>query len=182
MKINDKVLVRINRVIKTDLSTVSQIFIDKKFICYALEPFDTGLTYKNSLNDIVDAKIKLKKENKSMAIVEGLFQIQFKISPTFSNKKIYTSGDFTTLKYLFNSDKGLYLPYIINLSHNNTLFHIGNFAKDTFGCVLPGLSFGKNCVYKSKDALFLLLKELDYIFGAGIKCECLIESGVIENE
>ena len=178
----NKILLKIKRFLKTDKTTISELHIENNFICYTLEPFDSELTYKNSKTEIIEVKRNIEKSGRKMAIVSGLYQIQFKISPTFSNKKIYASGDFTTLKYLFNSDKGLYLPYIINPSHNNTLFHIGNFAKDTFGCVLPGLSFGKNCVNNSKDALFLLLKGLDYIFGAGIKCECLIESGVIENE
>lgn len=172
----NKILLKIKRFLKTDKTTISELHIENNFICYTLEPFDSGLTYKNSKTEIIEVKRNIEKSGRKMAIVSGLYQIQFKISPTFSNKKIYTSGDFTTLKYLFNSDKGLYLPYIINPSHNNTLFHIGNFEKDTDGCVLPGLSFNKNSVSNSREALFILLKKLNDYLDKNINFECLIEN------
>jgi hypothetical protein len=108
-----------------------------------------------------------------MAIVKGLYQIQFKISPTYSNLKKYKSAQFNTLKNLY-TEKGLLLPYIINPSHADTLFHIGNFIKDTRGCVLPGKSFSENSVWSSADALFELLFELDNAVSKNIKVECEI--------
>lgn len=172
----NKILLKIKRFLKTDKTTISELHIENNFICYTLEPFDSGLTYKNSKTEIIEVKRNIEKSGRKMAIVSGLYQIQFRISPTFSKKSSYIKEPFTKLYNLYEAEEGLHFPYIINPSHCNTLFHIGNFEKDTDGCVLPGLSFNKNSVSNSRDALFILLKKLNDYLDKNINFECLIEN------
>ena len=49
------------------------------------------------------------------------------------------------------------------------LFHIGNTAKDTRGCILVGLSREQNRVNNSKLAMDLLIKEILNLGGENIK-------------
>ena len=165
--------ININRERFYETHTLGNIAIKNKEICYCLEPYDSGLTSGASIQLIHDTKKELQKQNIYMAIVKGLYQIQFKISPTYSNLKKYKSAQFNTLKNLY-TEKGLLLPYIINPSHTDTLFHAGNYVKDTRGCILPGKSFSENSVWSSADALFELLFELDNAVSKNIKVECEI--------
>lgn len=43
---------------------------------------------------------------------------------------------------------------------SSILIHIGNFLKDTQGCVLVGTSFGNGCINQSAKAIKKLRKEL----------------------
>ena len=49
------------------------------------------------------------------------------------------------------------------------LFHIGNFPKDTSGCILVGLGSQQDAVNNSRLAMDLLIKEVIHLGGENIK-------------
>ena len=55
-----------------------------------------------------------------------------------------------------------YIHLLVNEVPNRSyiLFHIGNTAKDTQGCILTGMTLGENAVYHSKKAHTLLMQVL----------------------
>jgi hypothetical protein len=49
-------------------------------------------------------------------------------------------------------------PHILNVPNRNwILMHIGNYPKDTLGCMLPGLVRGDDVVWSSKDAFKVVM-------------------------
>lgn len=48
---------------------------------------------------------------------------------------------------------------------DDILFHVGNFPRDTHGCILVGMTAGDNCVFSSSLGM---KKFVDYMTGAGV--------------
>lgn len=59
---------------------------------------------------------------------------------------------------------GLKIPTTFRLqgvpNRSGILFHVGNFPRDTNGCILVGRSFGAKVVLSSREAFELFLREL----------------------
>lgn len=111
---------------KTDESTISDISIDGKHLCFILEDKDRGLTQNTSIEQI--EKIK----------VFGLTCIprgRYEIVITYSNR-------FKCMMPLLLDVKGW----------TGVRIHWGNWAKDTEGCLIVGTTVGKNEVEGSKIA------------------------------
>lgn len=121
---------------KTELSTISQLFVDGKHECFTIEDTDRGLTQDMPLAELQKLKIFGKT-----AIPTGRYQIKI----TFSNR-------FKKL-----------LPELLNVpAYEGIRIHVGNYPRDTEGCILPGQVPSKDCVLKSKpafDALFAKIKK-----------------------
>lgn len=122
---------------KTELSTISHLLIEDKHECFIIEDTDRGLKQTMSLEEIQKLKIHGKT-----AIPEGRYQIILTYSPRF--KKI--------------------LPRLLNvLGYEGILIHIGNYPKDTEGCLLPGVTPTKDCVLKSAIAFLRLYNKLSSV-------------------
>ncbi|MEA5458700.1 DUF5675 family protein [Arcicella sp. LKC2W] len=119
---------------KTELSTMSQLFVDDKHQCFTIEDTDRGLTQDMPLQEIKKRKVFGKT-----AIPEGRYQVKI----TFS----------TRFKRL--------LPEILNVpAYEGIRMHVGNYPKDTEGCILPGELPAQDCVLKSKPAFDKLFDKL----------------------
>ena len=119
---------------KTELSTISHLLIEDKHECFVIEDTDRGLKQSMSLEQINKVKIHGKT-----AIPEGRYQVIIAFSPRF--KRL--------------------LPRLLNvLGYDGILFHIGNYPRDTEGCLLPGTTPSKDCVLKSAPAFNKLYKKL----------------------
>lgn len=59
---------------------------------------------------------------------------------------------------------GLKIPTTFRIqgvpNRSGILFHVGNFLRDTNGCICVGRSFGEKAVLNSRDAFELFLREL----------------------
>ena len=56
---------------------------------------------------------------------------------------------------------GMLTPWLIGVPNfSNIQIHIGNFPRNTDGCILLGYVRGDNCVYRSTDAFTELMKRL----------------------
>jgi len=116
----------------TKTTTISNVEVDNKFVCYFLEDFDRGLTNEMTIEET--DKIKVKKET---CIGYGTYEIDVTLSQRF----------------------GVWLPLLINtIGFGGIRQHKGNFAGDTEGCQLPGLTKGVDTVKNSTDAFYKLLE------------------------
>lgn len=119
---------------KTELSTISHLLVEGTHECFTIEDTDRGLKQTMSLDEIK----KLKVHGRT-AIPEGRYQVVIAFSPRF--KRL--------------------LPRLLNVpGFDGVLIHIGNYPRDTEGCVLPGMIPSKDCVLASKTAFTNLYKKL----------------------
>ena len=136
---------RLIREIKTDLSSIGRLYINDKYFCKTLEPFDAGLDEHSTLADIYEAKHARK-----CAIPTGNYTICMnQVSPRFGRLAPYS--DFGGIVPRYEGVKGF----------AGVLMHIGNFPKDTDGCTLVGRYDFHGCIC--------------YLRTINIVCECTIQ-------
>ena len=138
----------LDRKYKLEKYSIGKLYVDGQYLCDTLEDTDRGLTSDMSLNDI-----KEKKKYGETAIPLGKYRITLSIkSPKYSKDSKY------------NRCKG-YLPRILDVpGYDGILIHIGNYPKDTYGCVLVGKNTVKGAVMNSTKyfwELYSKLKEAD---------------------
>jgi hypothetical protein len=122
---------------KSEISTISQLFIDGVHECFVIEDTDRGLTQNMPLPEIQKIKVFGKT-----AIPEGRYQI-----------KITLSNRFKRL-----------LPELLNVpAYEGIRMHVGNSPRDTEGCLLPGTTPSKDCVLNSRIAFNQLFKKLQLV-------------------
>jgi hypothetical protein len=129
---------------------ISHLYINDKYVCDTCEDVDRGLDYKMSVSDIL--KLKVHGET---AIPTGEYKLNLTtISPRFKTAS-------WAKKY-----NGI-VPRLIGVpGYDGVLIHPGNTAKDTDGCILPGLNKVKGQVLQSQatwlnlmDNYFMKYKE-----------------------
>jgi hypothetical protein len=136
--------IKLIREIKTDLSSVGSLYINDKYFCKTLEPFDAGLNENSTLADIYEAKHARK-----CAIPTGAYTLAInQVSPRFGKIKPYS--DFGGIVPRYEGVKGF----------AGVLIHIGNFPKDTDGCTLVGRYAKKDAITDSKVTFIALMKML----------------------
>jgi hypothetical protein len=122
----------------TPISTISEVYVDGKFECYAIEDMDRGL-----LDSMSETEIKSKKIHGVTAIPKG----RYKIVISFSNR--------------FQK----YLPELIGVKgFAGIRIHSGNTSADSEGCILPGTTKALNFVgssVKAFTALFAKMKAVE---------------------
>jgi hypothetical protein len=139
MKTVTKFLVK--AVTKTDISTISRLYINGHFECYVLEDVDRGLKQSMPLSILE----KMKVQNKT-AIPEGTY----KLSTSFSNR-------FQKV-----------MPILIAVPvFDGVRIHAGNYAKDTEGCLLLGTGFTKDMVTDSRMAFESLFPKINDLLSKG---------------
>lgn len=126
--------ITLDRAWKKDGYTISRLFINGERICEALEDTDRGLKQSMSLEEIKKLKIYGKT-----AIPSGRYKVVMSYSPKF--KKV--------------------LPEVLDVKgYSGIRIHRGNTAKDTLGCVLPGLNQRKGTVLYSTKWTNVIISEI----------------------
>lgn len=133
---------------KKDDYTIGRLFIDGEFFCNTLEDTDRGLSSEMTAEQIRKVKIQSKT-----AIPTGRYQITLAVqSPRFKDKKAYRFCEG-------------YLPRLQAVKgYAGVLIHIGNYPKDTDGCILVGENKIKGAVVNSTvwfERLYKILKAVD---------------------
>lgn len=123
----------LKRIARTDGYTIGKLYVDGVYFCDTLEDKDRGLTQTMSLSEIAQKKIK-----RETAIPTGTYKITMEVvSPKYSTRDAYK----------FCGGK---LPRLLNVpGYDGILIHIGNYPKDTEGCLLVGNNSVKGAVMNS---------------------------------
>lgn len=123
----------LKRIARRDGYTIGRLYINGEYFCDTLEDTDRGLKQSDGL-----AVCKRKKIAGSTAIPTGRYRVVTNVvSPRFGKHK----------QYQFCEGK---LPRIINVpAFEGVLIHIGNYPKDTEGCILVGRNTVKGAVMES---------------------------------
>ena len=126
----------VKRKFRAEEYTIGDLFIDGEWFCNTLEDKDRGLTSDMSLQKISTIKVKGKT-----CIPTGTYKITLNVvSPGYGGKKPYKTVC------------GGKIPRILDVpGFDGVLIHIGNFAKDTEGCLLLGFNTVKGAVTKSTE-------------------------------
>lgn len=139
---------KVKRKAKRETYVIGDLSIDEVFFSNTLEDTDRGLT-----SDMTDGQIKEIKQKGITAIPTGRYKVVMNVqSPKFSKYKQY---EFC---------KG-YLPRLVDVpGYKGVLIHIGNYPKDTDGCILVGKNTVKGAVMNSTATfkkLYDILKNAD---------------------
>ena len=120
----------LNRFDITDGSTIGKLTIDGEFFCYTLE---------DRVREVQGQDVLTWKIPGITAIPRG----NYRILKTYSNR--------------FERDM-LQLSAVPGF--HGIRIHSGNYAKNTEGCILVGLTAGDEVIYRSKEALRMIEDEL----------------------
>ena len=128
--------------------SIGNLYIDGKFVCNTLEDTDRDLFQGMDIKWIQE-----KKVYGETAIPFGRYRITMKVqSPKYSKREKY------------KKIKG-YLPRLIGVpGFDGILMHIGNYPRDTEGCILVGENTVKGAVMNSTQTfwkLYDILKTAD---------------------
>ena len=120
----------------TDKSTISEVFVNGVFECFALEDKDRGLTDIMTLDEINAHKVFAVT-----AIPYGTYKVIVTKSERFSKM----------------AGHEVYLPLICNVKgFDGVRIHSGNKPEDTEGCLLVGTDKGHDVVKNSRTAFVKL--------------------------
>lgn len=113
--------------------TIGKLYVDDIYFCDTLEPPATQFLKIDGVGEI-----KLQKQLGKMAIPRGRYKIDMATqSPRFAVSKTYARVDGV-------------LPRLCEVTgFNGVLIHIGNWAKDTDGCILVGKNTAVGAVMNS---------------------------------
>lgn len=119
----------------TEYSTIGELFLEGKFICFILEDKDRMLD-----NAWDEERIKKEKVFGRTAIPTGEYRIEWTWSPKYQKT----------------------MPEVLRVKgYQGIRIHPGNTAEDTQGCLIPGLKMTIDNVLNSRDAttkLYTLIK------------------------
>ena len=134
----------LKRIARKEKYTIGRLYIDGEYFCDTLEDTDRGLKQSDGL-----AVCRRKKIPGVTAIPMGRYRVLTNIvSPRFGKHK----------QYQFCGGR---LPRIINVpAFEGVLMHIGNYPKDTEGCVLVGRNTVKGAVMESTATFKRLYERL----------------------
>lgn len=113
----------LKRIARKAAYTIGKLYINGVYFCDTLEDVDRGLSSDMSLDEI-----KKKKVPHVTAVPTGTYEVTLAVkSPRFGSRVYY--------KNLCDGK----LPRLIGVpGYEGVLFHVGNTAKDTDGCILLG--------------------------------------------
>lgn len=129
--------ITVERFLKTNKSTISDLKINGVHQCYILEDVDRGLS-----DAMTPLEIKTRKVFGKTAIPTGRYRVVISFSPRFKK----------------------YLPEILNVKgYAGIRQHPGNIAQDTEGCQLPGISYTTDKVLQSRLAFAQYFSKLQAV-------------------
>lgn len=139
----------LKRIAKRDKYTIGDLYIDGKWFSNTLEDTDRGLSQDMSLEEIKKIKVYGKT-----AIPTGTYKVNMNIiSPKFKTR-------------VWAKPYNGMIPRLENVpGYEGILFHPGNSAEDSIGCILLGYNIVKGKVTQSQDTfhklMAILTKEKD---------------------
>lgn len=139
----------LKRIAKRDKYTIGDLYIDGKWFSNTLEDTDRGLSQDMSLEEIKKIKVYGKT-----AIPTGTYRVNMNIiSPKFKTR-------------VWAKPYNGMIPRLENVpGYEGILFHPGNSAEDSIGCILLGYNTVKGKVTQSQDTfhklMAILTKEKD---------------------
>lgn len=123
------------RKIKTEQSTIGDLYVNDKWECHVLEDKDRGLDSITPLNQLKQIKVFGKT-----AIPTGKYEVAINFSNHFQKR----------------------LPLLLNVpGFEGIRIHSGNTEKDSEGCLLVGKTHGKDVVYESREAFYDLFQKVE---------------------
>lgn len=123
--------------------TIGTMYINDLRFCETLEDVDRGLHQEMELDAI--KKIKVYGET---AIPYGTYNLKMVYSPKYKKK----------------------MPLLENIpGYSGVLIHIGNYPKDSKGCLLVGMSVEKGNLVSSTIAFNALMEQINFYIGQNIK-------------
>ena len=135
----------VDRKWKKDTYTIGNLYVNGKIFSNTLEDKDRGLKRTDSI-----ATIKSKKVYGETAIPTGKYVVTLNV----------TSPKYAGITWYKNLCQGK-MPRVLNVpGFEGILFHPGNTALDTNGCILVGKNTVKGKVTQSKDYFAKLYKEM----------------------
>lgn len=151
----------LERKYKKETYTIGKLYINNKFFCNTIEDRDRHLDQNMPLS-----KIKTVKVAAETAIPTGTYNIRMDIiSPKYSLKPWY-----------IKNCNGARLPRLENVpGFDGVLIHSGNTAKDSMGCILPGVNDVPGMVTKSKETFLMLYDKMRAAYKKGEKITITIE-------
>ena len=134
----------LKRIAKKANYTIGKLYIDGTYFCDTLEDTDRGLDQSMDLETIHEKKIK-----GSTAIPTGTYRVTLNVvSPKYSKRSQY------------NFCKGK-VPRLLDVpGYEGILIHIGNYPKDTEGCILVGKNTKVGAVLDSTNTFRELYSRL----------------------
>lgn len=134
----------LNRFYKGDAYTIGKLYINGEYFCDTLEDVDRGLLQTHSIEYINNHKVY-----GHTAIPRGTYKITLNVqSSKYKIRKQYAFCDG-------------YLPRLLNIpGFDGILIHIGNYAKDSCGCILVGKNDVKGMVSNSTATFKQLYEKL----------------------
>ena len=131
----------LKRIAKRDKYTIGDLYIDGKWFCNTLEDTDRGLTQDMSLEEIKKIKVYGKT-----AIPTGTYKVNMNIiSPKFKTR-------------VWAKPYNGMIPRLENVpGYEGILFHPGNSAEDSTGCILLGYNTVKGKVTQSQNTFHKLM-------------------------
>lgn len=135
----------LKRIARRETYTIGRLYVDGVRFCDTLEDTDRGLR-----QDMALPVLRAKKRKGVTAIPTGRYRVTLGVkSPKYSTRKQY---EFC---------QG-YVPRLINVPcYDGILIHIGNYPKDTEGCILVGKNTKVGAVLESAKTfreLYAILK------------------------
>jgi hypothetical protein len=136
---------QLKRIARKPGYTIGKLYIDGAYFCDTLEDTDRGLKQTMPLDEI-----KRLKQAGITAIPTGTYKVLMNVvSPKYSTRATYLSI-------------GGKLPRLENVpGYEGILIHIGNYPKDTEGCILVGKNKAVGAVLESTETfnrLYPLMK------------------------
>ena len=129
-----KAELKVIRFLFTEKSTISEFYLNGTLFGYVLEDKDRGLD-----NSMTEEQIKKIKKFGETAIPTGVYEVK-----------------------LFNSPSHGIVPQLEDVKgYTYIQIHVGNFPKDSLGCLLLGSSYGTDAVKNSKATVKKLVQELE---------------------
>ena len=127
--------ITLNRILRTEKSTIGEIKVNGEHECWSLEDRDRGLTQNTDKLQISAIKVHGKT-----AIPTGRYQVVI----TFSNR--------------FKKP----LPLLLNVpGFEGIRIHPGNTEADSSGCILTGTSYDTDRVNNSRVAFYDLFEKIE---------------------
>lgn len=127
--------IRVKRKNFTDVSTISEVYIDGVWECYMIEDKDR----QRQENGVIFSWSKDLKIERKTAIPYGKYEVAITFSGRFQKP----------------------LPLLMNVPNFEGIrIHSGNTAEDTEGCLLPGTHKNINMVINSRVAFNALFKKI----------------------
>lgn len=125
---------KVERKVKTEISTIGRLSVDGVTQCYTLEDVDRGLKQAQPLSEITEHKVFGKT-----AIPTGRYEVILNYSDRFKKA----------------------MPLLLNVpGYAGVRIHAGNKSEDTEGCILLGSSQGADWISESRAAVDAFMQKM----------------------